>query len=652
MWALTALVFVVGPSNAPADDSDKPAADTAPKERAAAQQNAKDSENEKQPEEANEPEIKLGLHVNDARACQAYTLVAPLQSKSTYLIDMDGRIVKTWECECTPMVAVLLENGNLFRPGSLMGEEESFGGGPGASGRIQEFTWDGEVVWDYRMFNDKQLAHHEATKLPNGNVLMIVWDKKTAEEAIAAGRRPETVRDSYLLPDSLVEVKPTGKTTGEIVWEWHVWDHLIQDHDRTKANYGNVAEHPELVDLNYGRDMIGRVMAAPGGAQQLQAIGYVGANNNRSDRRDFDWTHFNAVAYNPDLDQVVVSVHTFSEIWIIDHSTTSAEAASHKGGRSGKGGDLLYRWGNPEAYRAGTSKDRTLFAQHNAHWIPKGYPGAGNLLLFNNAHESPDGSYSTVDEIELPVSADGSYQREPGKPFGPSDAVWSYKAPKPSDFYSSFISGAHRLPNGNTVMCTGASGTIYEVTPEKEIVWKYQNPTKDQERPQRNAPGDQSLTIGQLLPRAVQNALDLSSDQRNQIDRLQDEVNLKLEAILNADQRRRLAEMRQGRGLPDQIAVNPGPPPGQGGPNLGPPGRGPNLGPPGRGRGPDRPAGPPRGGGGPTGSSLFRAYRYGLDFPGLADKVLKPGQTLVEVAEAKDKARLAKEAEQNSKDAS
>ncbi|MGC8644373.1 MAG: hypothetical protein ACP5XB_31305, partial [Isosphaeraceae bacterium] len=59
-----------------------------------------------------------------------------------------------------------------------------------------------------------------------------------------------------------------------------------------------------------------------------------------------------------ELDQILLSVHSFSEIWIIDHGTTTAEAATHKGGRSGKGGDLLYRWGNPQAYRAGTAADQ------------------------------------------------------------------------------------------------------------------------------------------------------------------------------------------------------------------------------------------------------------------------------------------------------
>ena len=86
--------------------------------------------------------------------------------------------------------------------------------------------------------------------------------------------------------------------------------------------------------------------------------------------------HTNAVAYNAELDQIMLSIHAFSEVWIIDHGTTTEEAASHSGGKRGKGGDLLYRWGNPRAYRTGTNVDQRLFAQHNAHWIPEGLPGA------------------------------------------------------------------------------------------------------------------------------------------------------------------------------------------------------------------------------------------------------------------------------------
>ena len=68
-----------------------------------------------------------------------------------------------------------------------------------------------------------------------------------------------------VMPDSLIEIKPTGKTTGEVVWEWHLWDHLVQDHDKAKANYGTISAHPELVDLNFGQDVVGGIAATPDG---------------------------------------------------------------------------------------------------------------------------------------------------------------------------------------------------------------------------------------------------------------------------------------------------------------------------------------------------------------------------------------------------
>jgi hypothetical protein len=249
----------------------------------------------------------------------------------------------------------------------------------------------------------------------------------------------------------LVEIKPTGKTTGEVVWEWRLWDHLIQDHDKTKANYGDVAAHPELVDINF--------TVVPG------------------QRSNPDWTHANAVAYNEDLDQLVLSLRNFSEIWIIDHSTTTKEAAGHSGGRSGKGGDILYRWGNPRAYRAGTAEDQRLYGQHNAHWIPRGLAGAGHLLVFNNGDTRPGVKYSSVDEIVLPVDSSGRYALGAGKKYGPEQAVWSYSTPNRTDFYSFNISGAIRLPNGNTLICSGAQGIVFEVTPDRKIVWQYNAPS-------------------------------------------------------------------------------------------------------------------------------------------------------------------------------
>src|SRR5207302_100486 len=100
-------------------------------------------------------------------------------------------------------------------------------------------------------------------------------DKKTAEETVAAGRKPGTVRGQFL-PDCILEIKPTGKTTGEIVWEWHVWDHLIQDIDKTKPNYGEIAEHPELIDINYSQDTITPMLNRPDDLAKLRSLGYIG----------------------------------------------------------------------------------------------------------------------------------------------------------------------------------------------------------------------------------------------------------------------------------------------------------------------------------------------------------------------------------------
>jgi hypothetical protein len=605
---------------------------------------------------------KVGLSINDPRAYQGCTLVAPLMSTNAYLIDMQGKVVRTWTTKCNPGASTyLLDNGHLLRTGSLMGEEQKFGGGPGAGGRVQEFDWDGTLLWDYKLFNDKQLPHHDITKLPNGNVLMIVWDKKTPQQARDAGRRPELTPDNHLLPDSLLEVKPTGKTSGEIVWEWHLWDHLVQDFDKTKANYGSVADHPELVNMNYGEDALAPAKTTKDQQEKLKSIGYVGANTpgGGPPRRSSDWTHCNSVAYNPQFDQIILSVHAFSEFWIIDHSTTSKEAAGHTGGRSGKGGDLLYRFGNPLASRAGAKKDQALFSQHNAHWIPAGLPGAGHVMVFNNGNERPGGNHSSVDELILPVDADGRYARNSKGGFEPAKLVWSYTAPKKSDFYSFFISGAQRLANGNTLICTGASGVIFEVTPEKEILWKYVNPIKGTAPPPPAAANPSaSVQPGQLLMPFLQDQLKLSADQKKELGDFQKELIAKVDKLLspeqkeqlkttqknssgqpsgpasipqpgqimsltqqsslklNAAQRRQLSDLqKQANAKLDKIfsadqkkqfkdmRANPG--------RLAAGG----------------PGGPPRG----IGNALFRAYRFAPNHPALAGKDLTPGKSLEEL---------------------
>jgi hypothetical protein len=440
----------------------------------------------------------VGLLRNDQRACQGYTLIAPMTAKDTYLIDMEGRVVRTWRSDWRPgLSAYLLESGNLLRSGAMPPGEQPFGG-PGAGRRIQEFSWDGDLVWDFQFAVDGPLPHHDIAPLPNGNVLVVAWDRKTPDEAIAAGRRKELIGERPVLSDCILEIKPTGKHAGEIVWKWHVWDHLIQDHDQTKENYGDVSEHPELIDVNLTERMFGLFMVRQDENEGRPSSGGVDgprpvptAAPPAVPDLTADWTHINSVAYNPELDQIVVSVRAFSEIWVIDHGTTTAEAAGHTGGRRGKGGDLLYRWGNPRAYRSGGYAEQRLFKQHDAQWISAGLPGAGHLLVFNNGNNRPDGAYSTADEIVPPITAEGNYRATITGAFGPAEAAWSYAAPNKPDLFSIVISGAQRLANGNTLICSGISGTLLEVTPEKEEVWKYVNPVKGSFRSRHSAHADQ-----------------------------------------------------------------------------------------------------------------------------------------------------------------
>jgi hypothetical protein len=381
----------------------------------------------------------VGLLALDSAAAAGYTLFAPVVSNLTYLIDNRGRSVRSWQSAYPPgLSADLLANGHLLRPARI--NNSRF---PSAGGRIEEYSWDGDLVWSYDYSTQLHCQHHDVGPMPDGHVLMVAWEAKTRAEAVAAGRRPDRAVDG-VWPDHVVEVDPA---TDSVVWEWHVWDHLIQDYDSTKANFGTVANHPELVDLNFEA-----------------------ADNP-------DWLHVNAVDYNPALDQVLLSVHNFSEVWVIDHSTTTAEAAGHSGGRQGMGGDILYRWGNPQVYRAGTADDQVFFGQHDARWVEPGFPGAGHITVFNNGLYRPAGAYSTVDEFIPPIDSAGRYARPaPGVRFDPLEPCWTYIAAPPESLYSGFISSAQRLANGNTLVCVGNGGCFREVAPDGRLVWRYQNP--------------------------------------------------------------------------------------------------------------------------------------------------------------------------------
>ena len=379
----------------------------------------------------------VGLVVNKPEASEGYTLFDGTRHKTAYIVDNNGQLVHTWNLETTA-TPKLLENGNLLaRKGRTVYEADK----------------DGNIIWQYTHPDE---LHHDLLPMPSGNILLLSSRHKPAMEAIAIGANPAYIPsgDVILECDYIVELQPDKlQGGGTIVWEWHMWDHFIQDYDPEKPNYGAVAEHPELIDINF----------------TLSRTAWP--------RRGYDLAHGNAIDYNAELDQIMLSARDFSELWIIDHSTTTAQAAGHSGGNGGRGGDLLYRWGNPRAYRAGSAADQQLFWPHQTHWIPEGLPGAGNILVFNNGNEFPGYArgYSSVVELAPPV--DGyHYRRAAGGAYGPAEPSWTYTAAPPADLYAPFAGGVQRLPNGNTLICVSNKGTVLEVTPDGETVWQYTSP--------------------------------------------------------------------------------------------------------------------------------------------------------------------------------
>ena len=378
------------------------------------------------------------------RVSPGYIVIDPNDMSESLIIDNAKNVVASFTGDYPILLSQILPNGN--RLVSSGGYSEPFVDGGGHRGCMEEYAPDGTLVWRLNLNDARFMHHHDVIKLPNGNVLAAVWERVPAAEAVSQGRDPERVAENgnhwY---DWVVEIDPY---TATVVWEWSTKHHLVQDFDPGKSNYGVLADHPGLLDIN---------------AIEPRMKGEI----------DDDWTHVNAIDYNPELDQIAISSNYLSEIWIIDHSTTPWESAGHTGGRYGRGGDFLYRWGHPERYDRGTAEDRTLFNQHDVQWIKPGLPGEGHLLIFNNGDPKLR-RHSTVVEIAPEMNADGSYVLRGSAAFGPESLAWEYNPEAPERFFSFFISGAQRLPNGNTLVNHGAGGKVREVTSMGEIVWEYE----------------------------------------------------------------------------------------------------------------------------------------------------------------------------------
>ncbi len=382
------------------------------------------------------------LSYEPSASFDGFNLIYPHNQSSVFLLDNCGEIVHTWpdaDDQRPGNTAYILPNGNLIRckrPASIAGDAIWAGGG-GAT--VEMLDWDNNLIWAYTLNNEFERLHHDIALVPNGNVLMVAWQKVELEALLQAGRDTSILGETELWYDKVIEF---DGSTGDIVWEWHAWDHLVQDFDDTKANFGVVADSPNKIDLNF---VFPNAIPA-------------------------DWTHINAIDYHPINNQILLCVPHFNEVWIIDRGNDTDLSA-------GPSGDLRYRWGNPIAYQSGDASDQKLFFPHDAQWnddfLTGIHPNFDQILVFNN-QIGPDFSAVTFFDHGYEMYTDTFPFN--GTTFGPEDVVENITHPTPTDFFSSGLSSAQCLPNGNILMCAGRFGYSVELTPDQEIVWEYVTP--------------------------------------------------------------------------------------------------------------------------------------------------------------------------------
>ena len=371
----------------------------------------------------------IGLLYHSNEATDGYTLFTPSSNNEVFLVNNCGEAVNQWTFNENPgLTCYLLENGHLLRAGRNY---------------LETRDWDNNIIWSYNMQTAGYNQHHDIEPLPNGNVLCLLSRSYTRAEMIAEGKDPNFIDTSFKL-DEIIELQPVGANDATVVWKWEFMDHFIQDYDNTKNNFGTVIDHHELIDINY---------------------------NNLTT----DIIHLNSINYNPTLDQIVISARHMNEFYVLDHSTTIAEATGHVGGVYGKGGDLLYRWGNPATYRQGTSNNQRLSLQHDVRWVRNGYTDEGKFTVFNNGGYG-NLSQSSIHIIE-PEVISGVYQME-NFTFQPNEFEWSWQGNiLGTTVNESRKSGVHALPNGNMMICETSDGRISEIKKDGTLVWSYKNPT-------------------------------------------------------------------------------------------------------------------------------------------------------------------------------
>ena len=382
---------------------------------------------------ANPSVYPTGTTVYDpAKAYNSYVVFGAPDGKS-HLIDMAGHEVHSWYKSGFPSyiidpklvkgarghILVQLETIEQEGAGVVPNEPPEF-----RNKTIGELDWDGKSVWTWGAQAPGGAAkqHHDYRRLPNGNTLVLAH----------LLHHVEGFRQPTQLDDVLYEVTPKGK----IVWQWVASDHI--------GEIGFTEAQVELIHNAPSPDYFHINNANP-----------VGPNK---------WAKAGDARFAPD--NIIVDARNANFIAIIDRKTGRIVWEIGPNYPKPAGANNPFR-GKPSLPRPVDQ----IVGQHDAHIIPEGLPGAGNLLVFDNQGEA---GYPPA---ELGVNS-GSRVLE----IDPStkEIVWQYTADLSGQpgwaFHSSFISSARRLPNGNTLIDEGMNGRFFQVTPQGEIVWEYVSP--------------------------------------------------------------------------------------------------------------------------------------------------------------------------------
>ena len=371
-------------------------------------------------------------------------------SGETRLIDSAGTVLHTWESDLSAAsgtTAYLREDGLLLRSGQRNLPTGGFL--PGSWSTVQLVEPDGTVVWEYTQQNAGQLTfHHDINPMRNGNILVTVWELVPAAEMEALGWEPVNGVNGVWM-EKIQELEPNlvdGSTN--VVWEWALKNHLVQDLDENEANFGDVGAERGRVDINFNA----RILSG-------------------------DYFHISGIDYSEERDEIVLCPNNIDELWVIDHSTTTAEAATSTGGARGQGGELIYRWGNPQVYdfHGGATEPSFLRGAHDPRWSVNPESGEIQITVHNNdrVDNTPGDSESQALLLDLPLNSSGDYVISNAETFLPEVPVVLYEQDPANPFFSTRIMGsAQRLSNGNIVITLSFTRTLVEVNEEGEIVWE------------------------------------------------------------------------------------------------------------------------------------------------------------------------------------